>query len=380
LRILLGITGGIAAYKAANLIRLFKESGHDVTVLPTQNALNFIGETTLEALSGKNINLDMYQDVADVRHVELGQNADAVVIAPATASFMARLAAGIADDLLLNAVLASDAPIFVAPAMHTEMWLNEATQANVKTLRSRGIAVIEPAVGRLTGTDSGPGRMPEPEQIAEFVLAAGVLRGKSVVVTAGGTREPIDSVRFIGNSSSGRMGIELAKAARDLGASVTLIATNIDLPLPAGVEVIRASTVDELELAMDRSCDLLVMAAAVSDFRVRNQSNEKLKRGQQISLELVPTKDLIAGYAANHPKTTTIAFALADQTGAELVDIARRKLWDKGVNYIIGNSVTALGSEDNTIQFVTAESAEEISGSKEDLSKEILRRVAGALS
>jgi phosphopantothenoylcysteine decarboxylase/phosphopantothenate--cysteine ligase len=293
---------------------------------------------------------------------------------------MARLAAGIADDLLLNAVLASDAPIFVAPAMHTEMWLNEATQANVKTLRSRGIAVIEPAVGRLTGTDSGPGRMPEPEQIAEFVLAAGVLRGKSVVVTAGGTREPIDSVRFIGNSSSGRMGIELAKAARDLGASVTLIATNIDLPLPAGVEVIRASTVDELELAMDRSCDLLVMAAAVSDFRVRNQSNEKLKRGQQISLELVPTKDLIAGYAANHPKTTTIAFALADQTGAELVDIARRKLWDKGVNYIIGNSVTALGSEDNTIQFVTAESAEEISGSKEDLSKEILRRVAGALS
>ena len=380
MRILLGITGGIAAYKAANLIRLFKESGHDVTVLPTQNALNFIGETTLEALSGKNINLDMYQDVADVRHVELGQNADAVVIAPATASFMARLAAGIADDLLLNAVLASDAPIFVAPAMHTEMWLNEATQANVKTLRSRGIAVIEPAVGRLTGTDSGPGRMPEPEQIAEFVLAAGVLRGKSVVVTAGGTREPIDSVRFIGNSSSGRMGIELAKAARDLGASVTLIATNIDLPLPAGVEVIRASTVDELELAMDRSCDLLVMAAAVSDFRVRNQSNEKLKRGQQISLDLVPTKDLIAGYAANHPKTTTIAFALADQTGAELVDIARRKLWDKGVNYIIGNSVTALGSEDNTIQFVTAESAEEISGSKEDLSKEILRRVAGALS
>ena len=380
MRILLGITGGIAAYKAANLIRLFKESGHDVTVLPTHNALNFIGETTLEALSGKNINLDMYQDVADVRHVELGQNADAVVIAPATASFMARLAAGIADDLLLNAVLASDAPIFVAPAMHTEMWLNEATQANVKTLRSRGIAVIEPAVGRLTGTDSGPGRMPEPEQIAEFVLAAGVLRGKSVVVTAGGTREPIDSVRFIGNSSSGRMGIELAKAARDLGASVTLIATNIDLPLPAGVEVIRASTVDELELAMDRSCDLLVMAAAVSDFKVRNQSNEKLKRGQQISLELVPTKDLIAGYAANHPKTTTIAFALADQTGAELVDIARRKLWDKGVNYIIGNSVTALGSEDNTIQFVTAESAEEISGSKEDLSKEILRRVAGALS
>jgi phosphopantothenoylcysteine decarboxylase/phosphopantothenate--cysteine ligase len=222
--------------------------------------------------------------------------------------------------------------------------------------------------------------MPEPEQIAEFVLSAGALRGKTVVVTAGGTKEPIDSVRFIGNSSSGRMGIELAKAARDLGATVTLIATNIDLPLPAGVEVIRVSTVDELELAMDRNCDLLVMAAAVSDFRVKNQSSEKLKRGQQVNLELVPTKDLIAGYAANHPETITIAFALADQSGAELVEIARRKLWDKGVNYIIGNSVTALGSDDNTIQFVTAESAEELSGTKEDLSREILERVAGRLS
>jgi phosphopantothenoylcysteine decarboxylase/phosphopantothenate--cysteine ligase len=379
LRILLGITGGIAAYKAANLIRLFKESGHDVTVLPTQNALHFIGEATLEALSGKNINLDMYQDVADVRHVELGQTADAVVVAPATASFIARLAAGIADDLLLNAVLASDAPIYLAPAMHTEMWQNSATQANVEKLRARGIFVIEPAIGRLTGSDSGPGRMPEPEDIAEFVLSAGVLHGKKVVVTAGGTREPIDSVRFIGNSSSGRMGIELAKAARDLGAEVTLIATNIDLALPAGVEIVRASTVDELELAMDQACDLLVMAAAVSDFRVKNPSNEKLKRGQDISLELVPTKDLIAGFAANHPNTVTIAFALADQTGVELVDIARRKLWDKGVNYIIGNSVTALGSSDNTIQFVTANSAEELAGSKEDLSREILIRVADSL-
>ena len=379
MRILLGITGGIAAYKAANLIRLFKESGHDVTVLPTQNALHFIGEATLEALSGKNINLDMYQDVADVRHVELGQTADAVVVAPATASFIARLAAGIADDLLLNAVLASDAPIYLAPAMHTEMWQNSATQANVEKLRARGIFVIEPAIGRLTGSDSGPGRMPEPEDIAEFVLSAGVLHGKKVVVTAGGTREPIDSVRFIGNSSSGRMGIELAKAARDLGAEVTLIATNIDLALPAGVEIVRASTVDELELAMDQACDLLVMAAAVSDFRVKNPSNEKLKRGQDISLELVPTKDLIAGFAANHPNTVTIAFALADQTGVELVDIARRKLWDKGVNYIIGNSVTALGSSDNTIQFVTANSAEELAGSKEDLSREILIRVADSL-
>lgn len=379
MRILLGITGGIAAYKAANLIRLFKEAGHDITVLPTQNALNFIGEATLEALSGKNINLNMYEDVADVRHVELGQNADVVVIAPATASFMARLAAGLADDLLLNAVLASDAPIFIAPAMHTEMWLSGATQANVRTLRSRGISVIEPAVGRLTGSDSGPGRMPEPEAIAEFVLSAGVLRGKKVVVTAGGTREPIDSVRFIGNSSSGRMGIELAKTARDLGAEVTLIACNIDLPLPAGVEIVRVLTVDELEIAMNRDCDLLVMAAAVSDFKVKNQSSEKIGRGQDLTLELTSSKDLIAGFAANHPKTVTVAFALSDSGGANLVEIARRKLLDKGVNFIVGNSISALGSEHNQIQFVTAEAAIALEGTKTDLSKEILTRVASSL-
>ena len=380
MRILLGITGGIAAYKAANLIRLFKESGHEVTVLPTQNALRFIGETTLEALSGNNINLDMYQDVADVRHVELGQNADAVVIAPATANFIAKLAAGITDDLLLNAVLASSAPIYLAPAMHTEMWLNSATQANVATLRSRGISVIEPAVGRLTGSDSGPGRMPEPEEIAEFVLSAGVLNGKKIVITAGGTREPIDSVRFIGNSSSGRMGIELAKAARDLGGSVTLVAANIELPIPQGIDLVRVTTVDELELAMDRECDLLIMAAAVSDFKVLNPSSEKLKRGSGLALELAPTKDLIAGYAANHPDTVTVAFALADESGEKLVDIARQKLWDKGVDFMVGNSVSALGSKDNTIEFVTSNSALRLSGSKAELSKEILTRVATKLS
>jgi phosphopantothenoylcysteine decarboxylase/phosphopantothenate--cysteine ligase len=380
LRILLGITGGIAAYKAANLIRLFREAGHEVTVLPTQNALNFIGEATLEALSGNNINLDMYADVADVRHVNLGQNADAIVIAPATASFMARVASGIADDLLLNAVLASTAPVFIAPAMHTEMWLNPATQSNVETLRSRGITILEPAVGRLTGSDSGPGRMLEPEQIAEAVLSAGMLHGRRVIITAGGTREPIDSVRFIGNSSSGRMGIELAKAARDMGATVTLIAANIDLPLPPSVEVIRVSTVDELELAMDQECDLLVMAAAVSDFRVKSPSTEKLTRGQNLSLELTPTKDLIASYAANHPQTVTVAFALADQSGQELVDIATRKLWDKGVRFMVANSVSALGSDSSTIHIVTSAGSEEFTSSKRDLSREILTRVAPALS
>ena len=380
MRILLGITGGIAAYKAANLIRLFKESGHDVTVLPTQNALKFIGQATLEALSGHNINLDMYSDVADVRHVELGQQADAIVIAPATASFMARLAGGIADDLLMNAVLASEAPVYLAPAMHTEMWLNPATQSNVRTLNQRGVRVLEPATGRLTGADSGPGRMPEPQEIADFVLRGGPLNGKRVIVTAGGTREAIDSVRYIGNSSTGRMGIELAKAARDMGAEVTLIVANIDLALPSGVSVVRVTTVDELELAMDHPCDLLVMAAAVSDFRVKNPSKEKLKRGASLTLELESTKDLIANYAANHPNTTTVAFALADESAQQLEDIARRKLWDKGVDYVIGNSTAALGAIDSTVLFVTAESSKSISGSKQELSRAILLDVASEMS
>ncbi len=374
MRILLGITGGIAAYKAANLIRLLKESGHEVTVLPTQNALKFIGETTLEALSGKNINLDMYQDVADVRHVELGQQADLIIVAPATASFLARLSAGIADDLLLNAILASNAPVVVAPAMHTEMWQNPATVANVETLVSRGIRVMEPAVGRLTGQDSGPGRMPEPEEILKFALGAMPLQGKHVMVTAGGTREPIDSVRFIGNSSTGRMGIELAKAARDLGANVTLIAANIETAIPAGIDLIRVSSVDELELAMDRDCDLIVMSAAVSDFKVKKPSSEKLKRGATVTLDLVPTKDLIANYVANH-SCVSIAFALADFSGEKLIEVATSKLWDKGVDFIVGNSVTALGSEDNQIEFISRDSHESASGSKAELSRWILERV-----
>ncbi|MFM1951109.1 MAG: bifunctional phosphopantothenoylcysteine decarboxylase/phosphopantothenate--cysteine ligase CoaBC, partial [Actinomycetota bacterium] len=317
-----------------------------------------------------------YTDVASVRHVELGQQADLIVIAPATASFMARLAAGIADDLLLNAVLASKAPVVLAPAMHTEMWLNEATQENLRVLSSRGIRVLEPASGRLTGEDSGVGRMPEPEQIIAFALAGGVLAGRKVLVTAGGTREPIDSVRYIGNSSSGRMGIELAKAARDAGASVTLIACNIELPLPAGIDVVRAGTVDELELAMDRASDLIIMAAAVSDFRVANPYIGKLKRSEGLELNLVPTKDLIANYAANHPGAVTVAFALAEETTSKLIEISRQKLWDKGVSAVIGNSFEALGNQVTEVQFVTGESATAIAGSKAEVSKQIISLVA----
>jgi phosphopantothenoylcysteine decarboxylase/phosphopantothenate--cysteine ligase len=376
MRILLGITGGIAAYKAANLIRGLSELGHQVTVVPTENALRFIGKPTLESLSGHAIETDMYEDVAQVRHVELGQQADLILIAPATASFLARYAAGIADDLMLNAILASNAPVIVCPAMHTEMWLNKATQDNVGTLESRGVRVMEPASGRLTGDDSGPGRLPETEDIIAFAMQDLPLKGKHVLVTAGGTREPIDAVRYIGNSSSGRMGIELAKAARDAGAQVSLIAANIDLPLPKGIEVTRVGTVDELELAMDRDCDAIIMAAAVSDFRVQNPYLGKLKRSDGLNLELTPTKDLIANFAANHPNSVSIAFALAEETQERLIEIARGKLWDKSVTAVIGNSFEALGSQETLVQFVTKDDAVELTGSKTEVSKSIIELVS----
>ena len=376
MRILLGITGGIAAYKAANLIRGLSELGHQVTVVPTENALRFIGKPTLEALSGHAIETDMYQDVSQVRHVELGQQADLILIAPATASFIARFAAGIADDLMLNAILASTSPVVVCPAMHTEMWLNAATQDNVATLEARGVRVMEPASGRLTGDDSGPGRLPEVEDIIKFSMQERSLSGKHVIVTAGGTREPIDAVRYIGNSSSGRMGIELAKAARNAGARVSLIAANIDLPLPKGVEITRVGTVDELELAMDRVCDVMIMAAAVSDFRVHNPYLGKLKRSSGLNLELTPTKDLIANYAANHPNSIHIAFALAEETQERLIEIARGKLWDKSVTAVIGNSFESLSSQETLVQFVTSDDAVELSGSKTEVSKAIVELIA----
>jgi phosphopantothenoylcysteine decarboxylase / phosphopantothenate---cysteine ligase len=379
LRILLGITGGIAAYKAANLIRAFSEAGHEVTVVPTENALKFIGKATLEALSGSNIDIDMYSDVAQVRHVALGQDTDAIVVAPATASFMARLAAGMADDLLMNAILASEAPVFIAPAMHSEMWLNPATQANLEILNARGVRVMEPADGRLTGEDSGPGRLPEVQEIVDFVLGAGLLRGKKVIVTAGGTREPIDAVRYIGNSSSGRMGVEIAKAARDQGAQVVLIAANLETAIPQGVQVHRISSVEDLELALDQSADILIMAAAVSDFTVANPYPGKLKRSGSMQVNLVATKDLVADYAANHPETYCVGFALTDKDAA-LEDVSRAKLWDKGLKLVVGNRVSALGSDKTSVLLVGPASALELSGTKRAVSKSLVAFIAAAMS
>ena len=379
MRILLGITGGIAAYKAANLIRGFSERGHEVKALPTQNALRFVGKATLEALSGSAIDDDMYQDVHEVKHVELGAKADLIVVAPATANFLAKLANGIADDLLMNAILASNSPIYVCPAMHTEMWQNLATQANVATLRARGIKVMEPASGRLTGSDTGPGRLPETEDILQFVMGDTFLSGVTITVAAGGTREPIDSVRFIGNSSSGRMGIEIATAYRDAGASVRLIACNIDLPLPPGVEVVRATSVAELEQAMDQPCEIMVMAAAVSDFQVQRPFKGKLPRGESNTIELTPTRDLIADFAVNHPDSFCIAFALAED-GADIAAISLEKLWAKGVCAVAGNTVSALGAETNELTLVTKDQVSKQSGTKVELGKWLVEAITELMS
>jgi len=378
LRILLGITGGIAAYKAAGLLRAMSELGHEVTALPTQNALRFIGEATLEALSGKNIDSDLYGDVASVRHVQLGQDADLIVVAPATAAFLGRYAAGIADDLLLNALLASTAPVVVVPAMHTEMWQNQATIENVETLRSRGIRVMQPASGRLTGDDTGPGRLPEVEEIIDFLFAASPLTGKSVTVTAGGTRERIDDVRFIGNRSSGKTGLAMAIAARDLGAKVHLIACNLP-QTPKGIEVTHVENVAELSAALQNPAEVLVMAAAVSDFQVANPHKGKLPRSTVPELKLSSSPDLLAAYTKKFPESFAVAFALVDQE-KDVIKASRSKLEAKGAKVVIGNSISSLEGNDTVVHYVDADSVAEIAGTKSEVAREVMRRVAAQLS
>ena len=307
LRVVLGVSGGIAAYKACELLRRFTESGHDVTVVPTAAALEFVGAPTWAALSGRPVSTDVWSDVHEVPHVRIGQAADLVVVAPATADLLAKAAHGLADDLLTNTLLTARCPIVFAPAMHTEMWEHPATQANVATLRQRGAVVIEPAEGRLTGADTGKGRLPDPAEIFELAVAVlerrgtGVdLAGRKVVVSAGGTREPLDPVRFLGNRSSGLQGYALARAAASRGAHVTLISANVSLPDPAGVSVVRVETTAQLReavLSATANADAVVMAAAPADFRPVSVSDAKIKKsddGSSPSIELTQNPDILA--------------------------------------------------------------------------------------
>ena len=353
MHVIVGITGGIAAYKATSIIRLLTEAGHTVKVIPTQNALRFIGATTLEALSHNTVDSDLYTDVESVKHVALGQEADLVIVAPATASFLARYASGIADDLLGNTLLVTKAPVVLAPAMHTEMWLHSATQENVRTLSDRGVQIIEPAVGRLTGDDSGLGRLPEPEDIVKFALSRisrQDLIGKRFLITAGGTREEIDPVRFIGNKSSGKQGIAIAVEAARRGANVTLIAANISTVPLSLHNVIHVQNAEQLGHALYdnlESCDVLVMAAAVADFKVLNPAANKLKRselGDHLQLELVANEDILANAVkriqAQDLSVLTVGFAAETASGdTQLSELAKSKLANKGCDLIVANNV-----------------------------------------
>ncbi|MCA2214641.1 bifunctional phosphopantothenoylcysteine decarboxylase/phosphopantothenate--cysteine ligase CoaBC [Wangella sp. NEAU-J3] len=366
--VVLGVCGGIAAYKACELLRLFTESGHSVRVVPTASALKFVGAPTWAALSGRPVATEVWDDAHEVPHVRIGRNAELVVVAPATADVLARAAHGLADDLLTNTLLTATCPVVFAPAMHTEMWEHDATRANVALLRARGAVVIEPAVGRLTGADTGKGRLPEPEQI--FEIARRVLRrgptadliGRHVVVTAGGTREPLDPVRFLGNRSSGKQGYALARTAVARGARVTLIAANVTLPDPAGADLVRVGTTEELRqatLAAAADADAVVMSAAPADFRPAARADQKIKKsgdGTAPTLELVTNPDIAAALgAAKNPGQVLVAFAAETH---DALPNARAKLVRKRADLIVVNEVgtdLVFGADTNTVTILGAD-------------------------
>jgi phosphopantothenoylcysteine decarboxylase/phosphopantothenate--cysteine ligase len=359
--VILGVSGGIAAYKSCELLRLLTESGHDVRVVPTAAALRFVGAPTWAALSGQPVADEVWADAHEVPHVRLGRHADLVVVAPATADLLARAAHGLADDLLTNTLLTATCPVLYAPAMHTEMWQHPATVANVATLRDRGAIVIEPAVGRLTGSDTGKGRLPEPAEI--FAVVRAVLRrggpvpadlaGRHVVVTAGGTREPLDPVRYLGNRSSGKQGYAFARTAVARGARVTLVAANVDLPEPAGVALVRAGTTEDLRaatLAAAVDADVVVMAAAPADYRPARYQEKKIKKtdGPAPVVELVTNPDIAAELGrARRPGQVLVIFAAETH---DPLAAGAAKLIRKRADLVVVNEVgegRAFGTDDN---------------------------------
>ena len=387
MRVVVGISGGIAAYKAASVIRLLVKAGHDVHAVPTTAALRFVGKPTLEALSRNPVTADIFDDVDEVRHVALGQSADLIIIAPATANTIAKLATGLADDLLGTTVLASTAPLVIAPAMHTEMWQQPATQHNVSVLASRGVTIVGPDSGELTGTDFGPGRMSEPEAIVAAALAVvgptdARLAGKSVVISAGGTREPIDPVRFIGNRSTGAMGASLAAAATELGASVTLVGANLEVAAPSGVELVTVETAEQLRTAMleRKDADAIIMAAAVSDYRVVDRTDDKRKKetwGSEPTLRLAENPDILAELSAV-ASGTVIGFAAETESDpAALLVAGKAKLARKGSDFLVLNSVAqgaGFGNIDTAVTVIAAGGnvVAEASGDKMSVARAII--------
>ncbi|QLD11037.1 bifunctional phosphopantothenoylcysteine decarboxylase/phosphopantothenate--cysteine ligase CoaBC [Microbacterium oleivorans] len=396
--IVVGVTGGIAAYKSVHLVRLLVREGHDVHVIPTEDSLRFIGLTTWEAISRNPVTTSVHDDVAQVRHVALGQSADLVIVAPATANTLAAMAAGLAADLLGTTLLATTAPVVVAPAMHTEMWRHPATTANMATLRRRGVHIVGPADGPLTGGDSGPGRMSEPDEIVAVALAhvrrTGDLAGLTVVVSTGGTREPLDPVRFLGNRSSGRQGAEIAREAAQRGATVVLVAASIDdgvldevSALPA-VSTMRVETAAQLGGAMTDAAadaDVVVMVAAVADYRPAAVSDRKLRKedGPLASIALVPNDDILAGLAARRREGQTIVGFAAETADDDVIERARRKRERKGVDLLVVNEVgwdSGFGPGENTVAVIGAAGSvvAEAAGSKAAVAGAVWDAIAAA--
>jgi phosphopantothenoylcysteine decarboxylase/phosphopantothenate--cysteine ligase len=401
--IVVGITGGIAAYKAVNVVRAFVLLGDDVHVVATTAALRFVGKPTLEAISRNPVHTDLYEGVAEVRHVAIGQSADLIVIAPATANSIAKIALGLADDLLGNTILASTAPLVIAPAMHTEMWNNPATVANIATLRTRGVTIVGPGIGRLTGSDSGPGRMEEPDTIVAAALAAlgehsgdaaagpaQDLTGRHVLISAGGTREPLDPVRFLGNRSSGRQGVALAEAARSRGASVTLVAAHLEVPVPTDIAVRTVSSTLELQETLQAetaAADIVIMAAAVADYRPALVQAGKIKKdvaGDRVSLDLIRNPDVLAGLVElRRPGQVIVGFAAeTEPDDTRRRELGRTKIQRKGCDLLVLNRVgwtEGFASERNAIEVLdrAGDIVMEASGSKLSVAHRILDSILG---
>lgn len=364
--IVVGVGGGIAAYKVCRLVRRFRESGYNVDVVPTRSALNFVGEATWAALSGNPVATSMWKSAHEVAHVRLGQQADLVLVAPATADLMSRAVAGAADDLLTSTLLTARCPVVFAPAMHTEMWEHPATVANVATLRGRGVVVIDPDEGRLTGSDTGAGRLPEPEglfSICRAVLSTsrlGDLAGRDVVISAGGTRESLDPVRYLGNESSGKMGFAVAAAAVARGANVTVVAANVDVPPVPGATTVTVRSALEMQDAVTRAAaaaDVVVMASAVADFRPTLTAKHKMKKGttqEPASVDLTRNPDILAGLVTDRPAGQIIV-GFAAETGDgnhSALDFGKQKLASKGCDLLVVNDVSdgkVFGTEDNEV-------------------------------
>ena len=387
--VVVGVTGGIAAYKSAALVRLFSEAGHSVQVVATVNATRFIGTTTLEALSHNKVQIvdpDLFTDVDSVKHVALAKSADLIVVAPATASFLAKVTAGIADDLLTTTVLTASCPVIIAPAMHTEMWVNAATQQNISTLRDRGVHIVDPGVGRLTGEDTGVGRLAEPESIlatASALLGEKKLEGVRVLVTTGGTRERIDPARFVGNFSSGKQGLAFARAALEMGASVKVIAANVDKSLLQGMDHLNVVSASDLLKSVNDamgSFDLLVMAAAVADFSPSKVSDVKIKRvvaGEKIDISLTANPDIVAGLAERRRSTGSgaVIVAFAAESGDDLEGLAKKKLQSKKCDFVVANSISSgevFGSDQNSVLLVSDGESARFSGSKLEVARAVL--------